>query len=91
MSAIVTYRRDDLLRAYSKMGWSQGQLDQMRANPAFRTGVGMLWWGLILTLVFLGYLVWIKRYFKAAAPARSLTMDSPLNAASGGSGGLSEM
>jgi hypothetical protein len=77
VSAIVTYRRDDLLRAYSKMGWSQGQLEQMRSNPAFRTGLGMLWWGLILIVIFLGYLVWIKRYFRATAPSLAAAIDRP--------------
>jgi hypothetical protein len=75
ISSMITYRRDDLLRAYAKMGWSQSQLEQMSANPTFRTG--MLWWGLAVGLVFLGYMIWIKRYFEASAPAP----DMPLVAA----------
>ena len=86
VSAIITYRRDDLFRAYSKMGWSQGQLDQMHSNPAFRSGLGMMWWGLILTLVFLGYLVWIKRYFRGAAPASSAATDASFMPPASGSG-----
>ena len=78
ISAAVTYRRDDLLQAYSRMGWSSDTLEQIRSNPGFRAGLGMLWWGLILTVIFLGYLLWIKRYFKAAAPTLPLTAASPL-------------
>ena len=73
ISAFVTYRRGDLIRAYSEMGWSQGQLEQLRSNPAIRSGIG---WGLVLTLIFLGYLLWIKRYFKAPY-ARPLPSDLP--------------
>lgn len=64
ISAFVTYRRGDLFRAYSEMGWSQGQLEQLRSNPMIHSGVG---WGLVLTVIFLAYLLWIRRYFKAPA------------------------
>lgn len=69
VSAIVTYRRGDLMQAYSKMGWSQNQLEKLNANPAFRSGMAMIWWGLALTLIFLGYMIWIRRYFKAPPPS----------------------
>lgn len=66
VSAIVTYRRGDLMQAYSKIGWSQNQLDKLNSNPALRSGMGMMWWGLAMTVIFLGYMLWIKRYFKTA-------------------------
>jgi hypothetical protein len=68
ISAALTFRRTDLLDLYAKMGWSETQLQQMRANPALRSGSMMLWWSLAFSVLFLGYLVWIKRYFAAPAP-----------------------
>jgi hypothetical protein len=63
-SAIITFRRDDILRAYSKMGWSQTQLNALSANPGFRAGSSMLWWSLAFSIIMLLYLIWIKRYFR---------------------------
>ncbi len=63
-SAIITFRHDDILRAYSKMGWSQTQLNALSANPGFRTGTSMLWWSLAFGIIMLLYLLWIKRYFR---------------------------
>jgi len=63
-SAMITFRHDDILRAYSKMGWSQTQLNALSANPGFRAGSSMLWWGLAISIIMLLYLVWVKRYFQ---------------------------
>jgi hypothetical protein len=76
ISTILTYRRDDLLRAYSNMGWSQAHVDMMRTNPAFQSGLGMLWWGVGLSVVLLGYLIWVKRYFNTPASQKAI-MDAP--------------
>jgi hypothetical protein len=58
----VTFRRGNLLEAYSRMGWSTQQLELMQHNPMYRSG-GILWIGLIFLVLLLGYLIWIKRYF----------------------------
>lgn len=63
ISAILTFRRADLMQAYSKMGWSETRVQQMSANPAFRGGTIVLWWSVVAMLLFLGYMLWIKRYF----------------------------
>jgi uncharacterized membrane protein len=82
ISAAVTFRRVDLLQVYSKMGWSDTQLQQMSTNPALR-GNAMLWWSLGVGVLFLGYLIWIKRYF--AAPSDStFALEAPPQASSGG-------
>lgn len=47
------------------MGWSQQQVQMMSANPGFRSGV-YLYWGLGFSVIFLGYMLWIKRYFTVA-------------------------
>lgn len=69
-SAAVTFRRADLLQAYAKMGWSPRQLQMMSANPGIHSGV-YLYWGLGFSVIFLGYMIWIKRYFAAPAMASS--------------------
>jgi hypothetical protein len=72
ISAIITFRRGDLFQAYSKMGWSDSQVQQMRANPAFRSGTAFLWWTVVFMLLFLGYLIWIKRFFRGPSAQVSL-------------------
>jgi uncharacterized membrane protein len=67
-SAILTFLRGGLLDVYSKMGMSSKQLEMMSVNPALRPGV-MIWSSLVFTLLFLGYMIWIKRYFVRPAPA----------------------
>jgi hypothetical protein len=59
----LTYAKADLMFAYSKMGMSDQQLELLRANPMFRGHV-ILWWSLLSLLIFFGYLLWLKRYFK---------------------------
>jgi hypothetical protein len=68
LSMILTYRKADLMQAYSKMGLSDAQLQMLNSSPMFRGHI-MLWWGLVSMVLFFGYLVWLKQYFKAPAPA----------------------
>ena len=63
VSMFVTYGWADLMQAYSKMGLSDSQLQLMRTNPIFRSHA-ILWWSLIWMIGSLGYLLWLKRYFK---------------------------
>jgi hypothetical protein len=62
-SAAVTFGRADLIQAYARVGWSQEQLQMMSANPGVRSGV-FLWWSLSFGVLFLGYMIWIKRFFR---------------------------
>jgi len=64
ISAAVTFSRGDLLQAYSRMGWKSAQLQAMSDNPMLR-GHLMLWWSLLFILLYIGYLVWVKRYLVA--------------------------
>lgn len=77
ISTILTYRRGDLLGAYSHMGWSQAQIDMMRSNPGFRSGLGMIWWGVALSVLMLAYLIWIKRYFPTSSMQNVITGAPP--------------
>jgi hypothetical protein len=67
LSLAITYSRADLMGAYSKMGWSDAQVQMINASPLFRSHV-ILWWSLISMAIFFAYLLWLKRYFKAPSP-----------------------
>jgi hypothetical protein len=66
VSMVLTFARADLMQAYSKLGWSDQQVQQLSANPMFR-GHALLWWSLLSMVIFFGYLLWLKRYFRAPA------------------------
>ncbi len=59
----LTYAKADLMFAYSKMGMSDQQMKILNENPMFRGHV-ILWWSLLSLVIFFGYLIWLKRYFK---------------------------
>jgi len=65
-SAAITFARGNLFQAYSRMGWSQAEIDRLQRNPLFRGGV-FLWWSLGFMVVYLGFLLWTKRYFPVDA------------------------
>ena len=58
------------MQAYSKVGMSDAQLKMLNSNPMFRGHI-ILWWSLISVVLFFGYLLWLKRYFKIPASAPS--------------------
>jgi hypothetical protein len=63
ISSVSTFARADLFEAYSRLGLSHHAVEVMRSNPMLRSGT-MMWWSLVATGIFLGYMVWLKRYFK---------------------------
>jgi hypothetical protein len=67
-SSAITIGRANLLEAYSKMGWSPQQLEAISMNPMFR-GNAILWWSMMFMVLYFGFLLWLKRYFRAPAPA----------------------
>jgi len=78
VSMALTYARADLMQAYSKMGWSDEQLRILNANPMFHSHV-ILWWSLLSLVLFFGYLLWLKRYFRApAAPSLAVPVSDSL-------------
>jgi hypothetical protein len=69
LAVALSYSRAGLMQAYSKMGWSDEQLNRLNSNPVLRSRV-VLWLGVIFMLAFFGYLLWLKRFFKTSnAPA----------------------
>lgn len=62
ISMAITFSRADLMRAYAKLGWSDAQMQVLSSSPFFRSHV-FLWWSLVSSVLFFGYLLWLKRYF----------------------------
>jgi len=76
-SMAFTYARADLMQAYSKMGMSDAQLQILQSSPFSRSHV-ILWWSLLSPVIFFGYLLWLKRYFKTPpAPSPVETIPAP--------------
>jgi len=74
-SMALTFAKADMMQAYSKMGMSDAQLQMLQSSPFVRSHV-ILWWSLMSLVIFLGYLIWLKRYFKTPAvssPVESLS------------------
>ncbi len=63
LSMAITFGRADLMRAYAKLGWSDAQMQVLSSSPFFRSHV-FLWWSLVSSVLFFGYLLWLKRYFR---------------------------
>jgi hypothetical protein len=59
------------------MGWSQRQLDMMRGNPMFRSGF-LMWWTVVFLLLYFGFLLWLKRYFRPMPPSSYTQMSDSL-------------
>jgi hypothetical protein len=63
LSMAITFGRADVMRAYAKLGWSDAQMQALSSSPFFRSHV-FLWWSLVSSVLFFGYLLWVKRYFR---------------------------
>jgi hypothetical protein len=66
LSMAITFGRADLMQAYAKLGWSDAQLQVLNSSPMVRSHV-VLWWSLISSILFFGYVLWLKRYFRITA------------------------
>lgn len=68
LSMAITIARNDLMSAYVKLGMSSEQLQMMNSSPMTHSKA-LMWFGLSYGLIFFGYLIWLKKYFKnASAP-----------------------
>ncbi len=67
LSVLLTIGHGNLLEAYSHIGWSQRQLEQLSRNPFF-SGGGVLATMVAFTLAYLLFLIWLKRYFPSSEP-----------------------
>jgi len=63
VSAVMTYARHDIIEMYQLMGYPQAQIDQIQKTGVF-TGNRMAWMMAFFMVPFLGYIVFIKKYFR---------------------------
>ncbi len=66
VSALLTFSRVDLMDMYRLLGYSQQQIDQLQRFNYF-TNRNMLVFMSISSLPFLGFLLYVKRYFRRTA------------------------
>lgn len=64
VSGVITFTRHDILEMYQLMGYPQAQIDQMQ-QMGLLTGNRMAWLMLICLLPFIGFLLFVKKYFRA--------------------------
>ena len=69
LSAWVTFRQVDLVEMYRLMGYPEAQIDQIRRYSVF-TGAWLSWWSVGGLIPMLGYLWWVKRFFRPGQPPR---------------------
>ena len=62
ISAFITYSRHDVSEIFTLMGYPKEQLVQMNATGLFQ-GRTMAWFSLIGMAPFLGYLLYVRRFF----------------------------
>jgi hypothetical protein len=74
ISMAITFTRADMVQAYSKMGMSEQQLRMLNSSPLSRNHV-LLWWGLLSSVIIVGYILWLRRYFTHPT---SVPRESPL-------------
>jgi len=65
LSTILSFARHDLLEMYRLMDFPQAQIDQIQKSGMFE-GSSMAWLMIFFCMPFLGYLLFIKRYFRKA-------------------------
>jgi len=64
-SSLVTFQRVGLVDFYRQMGLPERQLELMAHNPMLVNG-SILWLSLLSMVIWLGYLLFVRRYFTAA-------------------------
>ena len=63
VSMAITIFLNDLMSIYVKLGMSSEQLRMMNSSPITHSKA-LMWFGLSYGLIFFGYLIWLKKYFK---------------------------
>jgi hypothetical protein len=65
-SATITFLKVDPMEIYRRLGYSEEVIDQIRSMGVL-TGRTVTWWTVIFFLLFLIFLLWIRKYFRGAA------------------------
>ncbi len=68
ISGAITFSRVDIIELYQKMGYPQAQLDLIRQQGLI-SGQFVVWLSLIWLAPMLGYLLWVKGFFRAPRQA----------------------
>lgn len=62
LSSVMTFMRIDLLEYYRMTGLPEQQISQLAVSPLVR-GHNPVWFSVLSTILFGGYLVYLRRYF----------------------------
>ncbi len=65
LSNIITFSHLDIMELYQKMGFPQAQIDLIRQQGLISSRF-MVWNSLVWIAPMLGYLLWVKRFFRPA-------------------------
>ncbi len=65
LSNMITYSRHDISEVYAAMGYPTVQIAEIR-KLGFMGGTTMVWSSLVFTVPFLGYLLYIWKFFTGA-------------------------
>ena len=65
LSSILTFARVDVMEMYRLMGYPPEQMALME-QYSFLTGQTMVWWSAGFMLLMIGYVIWVKRFFRRA-------------------------
>jgi hypothetical protein len=66
VSNSITFAQIDIMEMYRLMGYPQKQLEEMQKFN-FLSGKGMAVWTALCMAPWLGYLLWIKKFFRRSA------------------------
>jgi len=62
-SMVITYAQHDILEMYRLMNYPESQIEQIQKSGILM-GNGMIWLTVFSAVPFLGYLIFIKKYFR---------------------------
>jgi hypothetical protein len=62
-SVTITFLRVDAIELYRRLGYAEQQIDQLRRFGLY-TGRNLVLLTAVVWILFLGYLLWLKKYFR---------------------------
>jgi hypothetical protein len=65
-SAVITFQRVDFIDIYRKLGFPD-QVTRQLQDMRILTSKMIVWWAVIVFLLFVVYLIWIRKYFRTAS------------------------
>jgi len=63
ISNVLTFARVDIIEVYKKLGYPQAQIDLIQ-QQGWMTSDFMIWSSLLWVFPMLGYLLWVRRFFR---------------------------